>query len=151
MCMFFFFFYLCRVRMTSSCAQLCLRCRNLLSSKTVATTWQFAAQVHHCTPVSSGSKIPHGFSIFREHHRTEQLRQRWKQQIICYSDLTAKHLAAEAKENKITVTGSDVVANESHLLTTRDAVPLNESQMTLGTYWFTVADHGSIFAENQRL
>lgn len=117
--------------MTSSCAQLCLRCRNLLSSKTVATTWQFTAQVHQCTTVSNVSKIPHGFSIFRGHHRTEQLRQRWKQQIICYSDLTAKHLAAEAKEDKITVSRSDVVAHESHLLPIRDAVPLNESQMPL--------------------
>lgn len=131
-----YMFYLCRVAMTSSCTQLCLRCRNLLCSRTVATIWQYTAQVRHCTTVNAASKIPHGFLIFRGNHRTEQLRQRWKQQIIRYSDSTAKHLAAHAKEDRNTVqlSMSDVVAQESRLLPVKDAVSLNESQMPLGTY-----------------
>lgn len=142
-------FFPCRVVMASTCAQLCLKCRSLLCSKTVATTWQYSTQVCHCTTVTRvATKILNGSSFFRGNHRTTQARQRWKQQIFCYSDLMAKHLATEAKEDKSTeeLSRTDAVAYKSHLLPIRDAVPVSESQMPLGTYLFAVVDHRSIFS-----
>ncbi|XP_023267947.1 transcription termination factor 3, mitochondrial [Seriola lalandi dorsalis] len=120
--------------MTSSCALLCLRCRSFLCSKTGATTWQYTTQVRHCTTVTSvATKIPNGFSFFRGNHRTNQARQRWKQQMLSYSDLTARNLATEAKEDKFTeeLSRTDVVAYKSPLLPIRDAVSLKEIQMPL--------------------
>ncbi|XP_071356542.1 transcription termination factor 3, mitochondrial [Trachinotus anak] len=120
--------------MTSSCAQLCLRCRSLLCPKTLATTWQYSTPVRHCTTVTNVAiKIPSGFSFFMGTHRTNQTRQRWKKQMIGYGELTAKHLATDAKEDKFTeeLSRTDVVAYKSPLLPIRDAGPLNESQMPL--------------------
>ncbi|XP_018553600.1 transcription termination factor 3, mitochondrial isoform X1 [Lates calcarifer] len=121
-------FFLCRVTMASSCAQLCLKCRSLLCSKTVATTWQHSTQVRHCrtvTPVIT--KVLNGSSFFSGNHRTSPASQRWKQQMFCYSELSVKHLATEAKEDKFKeeLSRADVVAYKSPLL------PVNEIQMPL--------------------
>lgn len=74
----------------------------------------------------------------RRGHTVAEARQQWKQQIFCYSDLTAKRLATEAMEDKDIeqLSRADVVAYKSPLMPVRDAVPLTESQMSLGTYWF---------------
>lgn len=50
--------------------------------------------------------------------------------MFCYSDITAKHLATEAKEDK-ELPRVDVVAYKSPLLPVRDAVPVTESQVSL--------------------
>lgn len=71
--------------------------------------------------------------------------------MVCYSDLAAKHLAAEAKEDKVFEGTADVVAYQSPLLPVRDAVPVTESQIPLGTYWFTVADHKKSLILHQNL
>ncbi|CAB1457031.1 unnamed protein product [Pleuronectes platessa] len=75
----------------------------------------------------------HGFVLCAGSHRATQARQRWKQQMFYYSDLSAKHLATEAKEDKSTEESSrtDVVAYRSPLSPIRDAVPGNENQMSL--------------------
>ncbi|XP_040909001.1 transcription termination factor 3, mitochondrial [Toxotes jaculatrix] len=119
--------------MASSCAQLCLRCRSLLCSKTVATTWQHATQVHYCTTVARvATKIQNGSSFFTGNQCSTQTRQRWKRQMFCYSDLMAKHLATEAKEDKFTEELSKTdVAFGSPLLPLSDAVPVNEIQKPL--------------------
>lgn len=63
-----------------------------------------------------------------------------------YSDLTAKHMQSEATEGKFTdLSRTDVVAYKSHLLQIRDAVPVTESPMSLGTYSFPVGDHKKIY------
>lgn len=141
-------FFLCRVTMASSCAQLCLKCRSLLCSKTVATTWQHSTQVRHCrtvTPVIT--KVLNGSSFFSGNHRTSPASQRWKQQMFCYSELSVKHLATEAKEDKFKeeLSRADVVAYKSPLL------PVNEIQMPLGTHWFALVNHTSLFTEHQHL
>ncbi|XP_062265384.1 transcription termination factor 3, mitochondrial [Platichthys flesus] len=120
--------------MGSSYGQVCLRCRSLLCSVPAASTWKCSTQVRHCTTVSStASKILDGSSIFTGNHRTTQARQRWKQQMFYYSDLSAKHLATEAKEDKFTEESSrtDVVAYRSPLSPIREDVPVNENQMPL--------------------
>ncbi|XP_029299795.1 transcription termination factor 3, mitochondrial isoform X2 [Cottoperca gobio] len=114
-------------------AHLCLQGRSLLGSKTVARNWQYYTQVCHCITVTRvPTKILNGSSINKGNHTTPQARQRWKQQMFCYSDLAAKHLATEAKENKDVegVSTADVVENKSPLLPIRDAVSVTESQIS---------------------
>ncbi|XP_070778305.1 transcription termination factor 3, mitochondrial [Enoplosus armatus] len=118
--------------MASSCTQLCLQCRSLLRSKTVASTWRYSIQVCHCSTVTSlPTKILNGSSVVRGNHSTTQARQWWKQQTFCYSDLTAEHLATAIKEDKNIeeLSRANVVAYKSPLLPIRDAVPVIESQM----------------------
>ncbi|XP_044026702.1 transcription termination factor 3, mitochondrial isoform X2 [Siniperca chuatsi] len=120
--------------MASSCTQLCLQCRHLLRSKKVAGTWQYSTQVRHCTTVTRvPTKVLNASSIIKGNHTTTQARQRWKQQMFCYSDLTAKHLAIESKEDKDIeeLSSANVVAYKRPLLPIRDAVPVTESQMPL--------------------
>lgn len=139
--------------MASSCTQLCLQCRSLIRSKTVASTWQYSARVRHCTTVTrSPTKFLNGSLVIRGNLTATQARQRWKQQAFCYSDLTAKHLAAEAKEDKDIeeLSGANVVAYKSPLLPIRDAAPVTESQISLGTYWFAAVDHKN-FSFNVRI
>lgn len=148
MTLMIFFSY--RIAMASSCTQLCLQCRSLLRSKTVASTWQYSTQVRHCTTVIRlPTKVLNGSSVIRGNLTATQARQRWKQQVFCYSDLTAKHLATEAKEDKDVEesSGAHVVAYKSPLLPIRDAVPVTESQMSLGAYWFAVVDHKNFFIQ----
>ncbi|XP_041811682.1 transcription termination factor 3, mitochondrial [Chelmon rostratus] len=114
--------------MASSCTQLCLKCRGLLCSKTVASAWSYSTQLRHCTKVAIlPAKILNGSSAIEGNHTTTG-RQQWKQQMFCYSDLTAKHLATEAKEsNDIEdLSRADVVAYKTAPI--RDAVPVTESQ-----------------------
>ncbi|KAM6903651.1 transcription termination factor 3, mitochondrial isoform 1-T2 [Lycodopsis pacificus] len=118
--------------MASSCTQLCLQCRSLLCSKTVANTWQYYTQVRHCIRVTRvPTKILDGSSIIKGNRVTNQAREMWKQQMFCYSDLAAKHLATEAKEDKAVeeTSRADVVAYKSPLLPIRDAV--SEIQVSL--------------------
>ncbi|XP_069032026.1 transcription termination factor 3, mitochondrial [Embiotoca jacksoni] len=119
--------------MATTCAQLCLRCRSPLCSKILAGTWQYCTQVRHCISVTRApTKISNGLFI-RENHTTTQTRPRWKQQMCYYNDLTAKYLTTEAKEDKYTedLSRIDVVAYESPVLPTRDAVPVTEKQPSL--------------------
>lgn len=119
---------------SSSCAQLCLRCRSLLSSKTATLTWQHSTQVRHCTAVTRvPNKILNRSSFISGNHTTTQARQIWKQQICHYSDFTVKHLETEAKEDENTeeLSRTDVVAYKSPLLQIRDAAPVTENQMSL--------------------
>ena len=60
-----------------------------------------------------------------------------------YSDITAKNLTTEAKEEKDIeeLSTANVVVYKSPLLPVRDA----ESQMSLGTYWIGVVDHKKLF------
>ncbi|XP_070702681.1 transcription termination factor 3, mitochondrial [Pempheris klunzingeri] len=121
--------------MASSSTQLCLQCRSLLLSKTVASTWQYSSQVRHCSTVTRlSTKFLNGSTIIKANHTTSQTRQRWKQQMFYYNHITAKHLSTEAdKEDKGTEELSEVnvVAYKSSLLPIRDAVPVSESQMAL--------------------
>ncbi|CAK6949423.1 transcription termination factor 3%2C mitochondrial [Scomber scombrus] len=120
--------------MASSCAQLCLRCRSLLSSKTSTLTWQQSTQIRHCTAVSRvPNKILNGSSFISGNHTTTRARQIWKQQTCYYSDFSTKHLETEAKEYKHTeeLLRTDVVPYKSPLLPIRDAAPVTENQMSL--------------------
>lgn len=67
--------------------------------------------------------------------------------MFCYSDLTTKHLATEAKEDKDIeeLSGANVVVYKSPLSPIRDAVPVTESRISLGTYWFAVVDPKNLF------
>lgn len=123
-----------RITMASSCAQLCLRCRSLLSSKTATLTWQQSTQVRHCTAVSRvPNKILNGSLFTSGNHTTPRARQIWKQQACYYSDFTTKHLKTEAKDEHIEeLLKMDVVPYKSPLLPIRDAAPVTESQMPLG-------------------
>ncbi|KAK1880579.1 Transcription termination factor 3 mitochondrial [Dissostichus eleginoides] len=118
--------------MASYCTQLCLQGRNLLRSKAVARTWQYNTQVRHCITRGS-SKILNDCSINNGNHTTTQTRQRWKQQMFCYSDLATKHLATEALENKNVeeTSTADVGAYESPLLPIRDAVSVPDMPLDL--------------------
>lgn len=124
-----------RIIMASSCAQLCLRCRSLLSSKTATLTWQQSTQIQHCTVVSRiSNKILNGSSFISGIHTTTRARQIWKQQTCYYSDFSTKHLETEAKEYEHTeeLLRTDVVPYKSPLLPIRDAAPVTENQMSLG-------------------
>lgn len=135
LCFSFFF----RVIMASCCTQLCLQCRRLLPPQMVARTWRYSTQLGHCTTVTGlPPKILNGPTVVRGDHTVAEARQRWKQQMFCYSDFTAKHLATEAKEDKDIEELSRAVdvAYKSPLMPIRDAVPVTESQISLGTYWF---------------
>lgn len=133
------YFFHCRFAMASSCTQLCLKCRGLLCSKTVASAWNYSTQLRHCTKVAIlPAKILNGSSAIEGNHTTTG-RQQWKQQMFCYSDLTAKHLATEAKEsNDIEdLSRADVVAYKTAPI--RDAVPVTESQTSFGkTFSFNI-------------
>lgn len=67
--------------------------------------------------------------------------------MFSYSDFATKHLASDAKEDKAIeeLSSANVVAYKSPLLPIRDAVPMSESQMPIGTYWFAVVDHKKLF------
>ncbi|XP_059205298.1 transcription termination factor 3, mitochondrial isoform X2 [Centropristis striata] len=106
--------------MASSCTQL-LQCRSLCS-KTVASTWQYT-QLRHCITVTKiPTQILNGSSVIKGNHTTPQARQRWKQQLSCYSDLAAKHLATKAKEDKHfeETSSAKLVAFKSPLVPIRD-------------------------------
>lgn len=129
------FLFFCRISMATSCAHLCLQCRSLLCSKKVASTWQYYTHVRHCIRVTQvPTKILDGSSIVKGTHKTNPAKQMQKQQVFCYSDFAAKHLATGAEENKDVEETScaDVVAFKSPMLPIRDAVL--ESQVSLGTY-----------------
>lgn len=64
--------------------------------------------------------------------------------MFCFSDFTAKHLSTEGKDIE-ELSRADVVVYKSPLLPNRDAVPVTESQMPLGTYWFGVVDNKKHF------
>lgn len=120
--------------MASSCTQLCLKCRNLLCSKSVASVWHYSTQVRHCTKVASlPTKILNGSSVIKGNHKTTQARQQWKQQMFCYSDFAVRHLATEAKEDKEIeeLPRDDAVAYKSPLVPITDAVPVTESPASL--------------------
>ncbi|XP_047461200.1 transcription termination factor 3, mitochondrial [Mugil cephalus] len=108
--------------MTSVCAQLCLRGRSSVCSKAVTSTWTCYAQVRRTT-----TRVP----FTRENHTTAQGRLRWKQQMRYCSDLTAKYLTTEAKEDndKEKLSTTDVIVHKSPLLPTKDALPPTENQM----------------------
>ncbi|XP_035537946.1 transcription termination factor 3, mitochondrial [Morone saxatilis] len=121
--------------MSSSFTQLCLQYRSLLFSKTVSSTWRYSTQFRHCATLTRlPTKILNGSSVIRGNRTTTQARQRWKQPMFCYRDLTARHLATEAKEHKDTeeLSKSDVVVYKTPVLPIRDAeMPVTESQMSL--------------------
>ncbi|XP_075995156.1 transcription termination factor 3, mitochondrial [Genypterus blacodes] len=112
--------------MVSSCAHLCQRCTSLLRFR---ITWQSVTHVQLCTAAIKASvKLPYESSLIPENNTTARTRQRWKQQICYYSDLTAKHLTPEATGNKDKeLLRSEVVTYESPVTQIRDA----ESQITL--------------------
>ncbi|XP_022057993.2 transcription termination factor 3, mitochondrial isoform X2 [Acanthochromis polyacanthus] len=119
--------------MASTCAQLCLRCRGLLCSKTLTSTGQYYAQVRHCNTVT---KVPTKISnrlFMWGNHTAPQTRLRWKQHMCYYSDLTVKYLTSEAKEGKHTedVVRTDVAVYPAPLLPTRDDVSTTENQVSL--------------------
>lgn len=120
--------------MASSCTKLCLQCKGLLRSKTVASTWQYSSQVRHCNTVTRlPTKFLNGSSVIRGNLTATHARQQWKQQLFCYSDLTTRHLGNEAKEDKDLeqLSGAHVVAHKTPLLPIRDAVLATESQILL--------------------
>lgn len=66
-------------------------------------------------------------------------RQRWKPQMVCFSDFTtAKHLSTGTEEGKDIKELSR--AHAALPSTIGDAVPVTESQMPLGLYFYVV-DH----------
>ncbi|XP_029370379.1 transcription termination factor 3, mitochondrial [Echeneis naucrates] len=120
--------------MASSFAKLCLRCRSPLCSKTTAAAWQHYTQAHHSTVVKTVvTKIPNGLPSFTGQPTTGLARQRWKQQMLGYRDLMVKHLATEAKKDKLTEESSrtDVVQYKGPPLPIREAVSLDHSQAPL--------------------
>ncbi|XP_032391516.1 transcription termination factor 3, mitochondrial [Etheostoma spectabile] len=120
--------------MASSCTQLYLQCRSFLCSKTVACTWQYCSQVRHCIAVTSvPTKILNGSFIIKGNSTATQAKQRWKQQMSCYSDLAATHLTTQVKEDKGVeeTSTAEVVPYKSPLLPIREALLATESQMSL--------------------
>ena len=114
----------CRITMAASCAQLCLLCRRLLCSTTVANTWRYSTQLRHCATVTGlPTKILNGSPVIWGNHTTAQARQRWKQQVFCSSYFSTTHVATEAKE-----------LSRADVATIRDAAPVTESQISLGKY-----------------
>ncbi|XP_030267021.1 transcription termination factor 3, mitochondrial [Sparus aurata] len=106
--------------MAASCTQLCLQCRRLLCSTTVASTRLYSTQLRHCTTVTGLlTRILNGSPVIWGNHTTTPARQRWKQQMFCSSYSSTTH-ATEAKE----LSRADVV-------TIRDAAPVTESQISL--------------------
>nr|XP_020487369.1 transcription termination factor 3, mitochondrial [Labrus bergylta] len=121
--------------MASFCAKLCLQCRSLPFSKTVARTWKCFPPAHHCTAYT---RIPvkclHGFAVISEDEKKpSQARLRWKQHILRNCNFSTEHRATEVKENKETeeLSKASVVAYKNPLLPIRDALPVTESQMSL--------------------
>ncbi|XP_023118775.2 transcription termination factor 3, mitochondrial isoform X2 [Amphiprion ocellaris] len=117
--------------MASTCAQLCLRCRSHLCSKTLTSMGKYYAQVRHCNTVTKVlTKISNGLFMWGN-HTTLQTSLRWKQHMCYYSDLTAKYLMSEAKEDKHTedLVRTDVVC-PAPLLPTRDVVLMTENQVS---------------------
>ncbi|KAM8767827.1 transcription termination factor 3, mitochondrial isoform 1-T2 [Acanthopagrus schlegelii] len=107
--------------MAASCAQLCLLCRRLLCSTTVANTWRYSTQLRHCATVTGlPTKILNGSPVIWGNHTTAQARQRWKQQVFCSSYFSTTHVATEAKE-----------LSRADVATIRDAAPVTESQISL--------------------
>nr|XP_046273474.1 transcription termination factor 3, mitochondrial isoform X2 [Scatophagus argus] len=120
--------------MASFCTQLGLQCRSFLCSKTVASIWWYPTQIRHCTTVTKlPTKILNGSSVISGNNIKTQARQRWKQQMFCYSDFSAKHMETEAKEDKgiEELSRPNVEAYRGPLLPIREAVPVTESQMSL--------------------
>uniref|UniRef100_UPI0037E98A3F transcription termination factor 3, mitochondrial n=1 Tax=Semicossyphus pulcher TaxID=241346 RepID=UPI0037E98A3F len=118
--------------MASSSTQLCLQCRRLLCSKTVANTWKYATQARHCTTVTRVPiKFLQGSSVISGNRKTTQATQRWKQQMFCYSDFTAKQLANEEKEDQDKELSRANVVEYKPSLPITDAVPLTESLTSL--------------------
>ncbi|KAF3707447.1 Transcription termination factor 3, mitochondrial Mitochondrial transcription termination factor 3 [Channa argus] len=116
--------------MALSFGQLCMRCRSLFCTKTLAVTWQHSNQVQYCsTVIGEPAKTLNGSSFISKNH-TSQSRQRWQHKIFFQSDLTVKHLATEATEEKGPKT--DVVAYKSPLLPIKDTLPATESQASVG-------------------
>lgn len=127
-------FFSCRITMAASCTQLCLHCRRLLCSTTVASTRLYSTQLRHCTTVTGLlTRILNGSPVIWGNHTTTPARQRWKQQMFCSSYSSTTH-ATEAKE----LSRADVV-------TIRDAAPVTESQISLGKYWWRVVTRKTLF------
>ncbi|XP_017277629.1 transcription termination factor 3, mitochondrial [Kryptolebias marmoratus] len=117
--------------MSSACAQLCLRCRGFLCSKTSTRLHYIQPQICIIRTANSAS-VSNGLFTNRKLTAT-QIRQRLKQHMCYYNDLTAKHLTTEAKENKHAeiLTRTDDAEYSPALLPTTDALPVPENKIFL--------------------
>uniref|UniRef100_A0A3Q3XLV7 Transcription termination factor 3, mitochondrial n=1 Tax=Mola mola TaxID=94237 RepID=A0A3Q3XLV7_MOLML len=119
--------------MALSCTQQCLRCRNLLFSKTLASAWQYSTQLgYFTTEASLPTKIIHASSIIRGSHIKTKAKHKWTQQILCFNNFTAKHMSTEptGRQDVEELSKADI-SHESSLLPIIDAGPATKSQMPL--------------------
>ncbi|XP_008304775.1 transcription termination factor 3, mitochondrial [Stegastes partitus] len=117
--------------MASTYAQLCLRCRSHICSKTLTSAGQYYTQVRHCNTVTRvPTKISNGLSIWGN-RTTTQTRLRWKQHMCYYNDFTAKYLTTEATKGKPAedLARTDGAAYQTPLVPNSDAVPVTENHL----------------------
>lgn len=123
-----------RVTMSSTCAQLCLRCIGVLCSKT-STRLHCLQFQHRFIRTASSASVNRG--VFTNGSLRTQPKQKFKQQMCYYNNCTAKYLTTDAKENKYeSLAKTDSSEYSPALLpTTRTAtLPMPENWICFGTY-----------------
>ncbi|XP_037548729.1 transcription termination factor 3, mitochondrial [Nematolebias whitei] len=121
--------------MSSTCAQLCLRCRGFLGSKT--STRLHYIQSHHWRIWTANSKSLSNGLFTNGSFTSTQTRQRLKQHMCYYNNLTVKYLTTEAKENKNaddTVRSTDGANLPQMPNTTALSIPENMNSLDLDAF-----------------
>lgn len=129
---------LCRTAMASSCAQMCLQCRRLLFSRTTVCAW-VSTQFGHCsssTWTTTTTEFLNRSLILRGSLTAAQAKEKWRQGLFCFSDLTAKHLSEGVKDRE-ELSRANVAAYHSPLSPVADANPSDQSQMSLGVSYLS--------------
>lgn len=124
-----------RMTMSSTCVQLCLRYRGFVCSKT-SSRWCYS-QSHHCN-IRTPNMVSLSNGLFTNGSLTAaQTRQRLKQQMCYYNDLTVKYLTTEAKESK---NAEDIVRSTDSanppLMPNTNVLSMPENMNSLGRYSF---------------
>lgn len=120
--------------MALSCAQMCLQCGRLLVSRTTVCAW-VSAHFGHCSSSTwtktTARPLLNRSLILRGSLTTAQGKEKWRQGLICVSNLTAKHLSERVKDSE-ELPIANVAANGSPLSPVTDAHPPDQSTMSLG-------------------
>lgn len=123
--------------MASSCAQMCLQCRRLLFSRKTVCAW-VSTQFGHCSSSTwtTTTKFLNGSLYLRGSLTAAQAKEKWRQGLFCFSDLTAKHLSEGVKDSE-ELSRANVAAYHSPLSPVTHANPSDQSQMSLGVSYLS--------------
>lgn len=120
--------------MASSCAQMCLQCRRFLFSRITVCAWA-SINFGHCSSstwmTKTATQLLNRSLIGKGSLTTARGKEKWRQGLICVSNLTAKHLSERVKDSE-RFSRANAAAFSSPLSPIRDAHQPDQIDLSLG-------------------